>query len=77
MGFVSAVQWGEPWIIGLGVFHVVLLIAAVATRKNSNVQIALFGFILGLVYFAETLNGLGVRVHAPEHALAQKLVEIN
>ena len=66
MGFVSAVQWSEPWIIGLGIFHVVLLIAAVATRKNSNVQIVLFGFILGIVYFAETLNGLGVSKRTPE-----------
>lgn len=60
MGFVTAVHWTEPWIICLGIFHMTLLIAVFATRTNSNLQIGLFGFVLSLVYFAETINGIAV-----------------
>lgn len=28
-GFVQAIEWTEPWLIGLACFHVVLLVTAV------------------------------------------------
>jgi hypothetical protein len=61
MSFWHAVHWSEPWIIALGVFHVLLLILAVTTRKHSNFQIGLFVFIMLGVYAAEPLNAVMVR----------------
>lgn len=28
LGFFHAINWTEPWIIGLGVFHVLLLVVS-------------------------------------------------
>ncbi len=60
MSFLHAVHWSEPWIIALGVFHVLLLIVAVTTRKHSNFQIGLFVCIMLGVYAAEPLNAVMV-----------------
>eukprot|EP00271_Cylindrocystis_brebissonii_P020411 TRINITY_DN6740_c0_g1_i1.p1 TRINITY_DN6740_c0_g1~~TRINITY_DN6740_c0_g1_i1.p1 ORF type:complete len:170 (-),score=43.73 TRINITY_DN6740_c0_g1_i1:125-634(-) len=55
-GFFHAIDWTEPWLICLLVGHVLLLLVALLTRRNSNVQFALFAFALIGVYSAETLN---------------------
>ncbi|XP_019179376.1 transmembrane protein 18 [Ipomoea triloba] len=56
IGFFHAIDWTEPWLVGLISFHVVLLLLAVFLRKNINSQMFLFLLALGGVYFAENLN---------------------
>ncbi|CAK9199981.1 unnamed protein product [Sphagnum troendelagicum] len=56
LGFVHAVDWTEPWLVGLIVFHITLLVLAVASRKHSNVQMAMFFCVLLCVYVAERMN---------------------
>ncbi|XP_024390960.1 uncharacterized protein [Physcomitrium patens] len=56
--FVHAVDWTEPWLVGLMVFHLILVAVVVATRKRSNVQAVLFMAMLLSVFFAERLNTL-------------------
>ncbi|CAM6097163.1 unnamed protein product [Calypogeia fissa] len=56
LAFVHAVDWTEPWLIGLMCFHVGLLGLAIFTRKNNTSQMILFFFGLFGVYFAERLN---------------------
>ncbi|GLJ24304.1 hypothetical protein SUGI_0463700 [Cryptomeria japonica] len=56
LAFVHAVDWTEPWLITLIVFHIILLILAITTRKSSNFQMGLFLGALAGVYFAETIN---------------------
>uniref|UniRef100_A0A0C9S4J1 Transmembrane protein 18 n=1 Tax=Wollemia nobilis TaxID=56998 RepID=A0A0C9S4J1_9CONI len=56
LAFVHAVDWTEPWLIALLVFHFMLLILAITTRKSSNFQMGLFLAALMGVYFAETIN---------------------
>ncbi|KAJ0086934.1 hypothetical protein Patl1_07863 [Pistacia atlantica] len=42
MGFFHAINWKEPWLMGLMAFHVLLLIAVIFSRKNVNFQMCLF-----------------------------------
>ncbi|XP_017278698.1 transmembrane protein 18 [Kryptolebias marmoratus] len=56
--FLASVQWSEPWLIGLLVFHAVCLLLTVVTCKFYRAQICHFLLILGLVYSAEYLNEL-------------------
>ena len=57
-GFVQAIEWTELWLIVLYCFHAILLVAAIATRHNSNAQIVIFVGITGAVYMAERINVL-------------------
>lgn len=61
LAFVHAVDWTEPWLIGLMAFHLVLLVVAIATRKQGNTQAVLFFGTLVSVYFAERLNSFLLR----------------
>lgn len=54
--FSSAVDWSENWIRSLLVFHVVLLLIVVATRKNLDLQTLFFAAICLLVFCSEFLN---------------------
>ncbi|KAL3845601.1 hypothetical protein ACJIZ3_003004 [Penstemon smallii] len=56
MGFFHAIDWKEPWLIGLISFHVLLLLVAFMSRRNINFQMLLFLLSLGGVYLAERLN---------------------
>jgi hypothetical protein len=58
IGFFHAIDWKEPWLISLMVFHLVVLITVVVSRKNTNFQMVLFLLALSGVYFAEKLNNL-------------------
>ncbi|XP_038695611.1 transmembrane protein 18-like [Tripterygium wilfordii] len=58
IGFFHAIDWKEPWLMSLLVFHLVLLIATVMSRKNTNFQMFLFLLSLAGVYLAERLNGI-------------------
>ncbi|KAL9446302.1 hypothetical protein AB3S75_014050 [Citrus x aurantiifolia] len=56
IGFFHAIDWKEPWLMGLMAFHFVLLLVAISSRKNLNFQMYLFLLALAGVYFAENLN---------------------
>ncbi|XP_043962485.1 transmembrane protein 18 [Gambusia affinis] len=56
--FLMSVQWSEPWLIGLIVFHVVCLFLTVVTCRFYRAQICHFLVIVVLVYSAEYLNEL-------------------
>ncbi|XP_054875915.1 transmembrane protein 18 [Poeciliopsis prolifica] len=56
--FLMSVQWSEPWLIGLIVFHVVCLFLTAVTCRFYRAQICHFLVIVGLVYSAEYLNEL-------------------
>ncbi|XP_047330493.1 transmembrane protein 18 [Impatiens glandulifera] len=56
IGFFHAIDWKEPWLICLMAFHVLFLLVAIISRKNTNFQMGLFLFALAGVYFAENLN---------------------
>ncbi|KAH6780402.1 Tmem18 [Perilla frutescens var. hirtella] len=56
MGFFHAIDWKEPWLIGLVSFHAILLVVVFTSRKNINFQMFLFLLALGGVYLAERLN---------------------
>ncbi|CAI9268110.1 unnamed protein product [Lactuca saligna] len=56
IGFFHAIDWKEPWLVGLMVFHFVTLIIILTSRKNINFQMSLFLLSLVGVYLAERLN---------------------
>eukprot|EP00252_Welwitschia_mirabilis_P013444 TRINITY_DN29568_c0_g1_i1.p1 TRINITY_DN29568_c0_g1~~TRINITY_DN29568_c0_g1_i1.p1 ORF type:complete len:166 (-),score=13.88 TRINITY_DN29568_c0_g1_i1:104-601(-) len=56
VGFIHAVDWTEPWLIGLLCFLLIIWVVALMTRKHTNLQMALFLAALGGVYFAEDIN---------------------
>ncbi|XP_070533557.1 transmembrane protein 18-like [Ptychodera flava] len=56
--FFEAIDWSEPFMIGLIVFHSVCLILTIATRQRNTIQAVYFFFLLVLVFFSETINGL-------------------
>ncbi|XP_031478573.1 uncharacterized protein LOC116249574 [Nymphaea colorata] len=58
VGFFHAIDWKEPWLISLLIFHVILVVVAIASRKHSNFQMILFLLALGGVYLAENINHL-------------------
>ncbi|TQD94907.1 hypothetical protein C1H46_019453 [Malus baccata] len=42
LGFFHAIDWTEPWLMGLMGMHLVLLIVAITSRRNLNFQMFLF-----------------------------------
>ncbi|XP_026196550.1 transmembrane protein 18 [Anabas testudineus] len=56
--FLMSVQWSEPWLVGLLVFHVVCLCLTVVTCRYYRAQICHFLLMVALVYSAEYLNEL-------------------
>ncbi|GJN14494.1 hypothetical protein PR202_gb01331 [Eleusine coracana subsp. coracana] len=54
--FVRAVDWTEPWLMCLMVFHVILLLSAVGLRRNANFQLFLLFLAYSGVYMAEKMN---------------------
>ena len=54
--FSSAVDWSETWIRILLSFHLILLTIVVLTRKNVNIQCALFLIICILTFMSERVN---------------------
>ncbi|XP_075872944.1 transmembrane protein 18 [Nelusetta ayraudi] len=56
--FLMSVQWSEPWLIGLLVFHAVCLILTAVTCRYYRAQVVHFLIMVGLVYSAEHLNEL-------------------
>ncbi|KAJ4895050.1 Uncharacterized protein Rs2_21844 [Raphanus sativus] len=56
IGFFHAIDWKEPWIVGLMAFHALVLIVTLVSRRHLNFHMFLFLLSLGGVYFAESLN---------------------
>ncbi|CAN9507433.1 unnamed protein product [Ophioblennius macclurei] len=56
--FLMSVQWSEPWLVGLLVFHAVCVLVTVVTCRFYRAQICHFLLIVALVYSAEYLNEL-------------------
>ncbi|KAM0053349.1 putative transmembrane protein [Helianthus debilis subsp. tardiflorus] len=56
IGFFHAIDWKEPWLVGLLAFHFMALIIIFTSRKNINFQMYLFLLSLAGVYLAERLN---------------------
>ncbi|CAL1397465.1 unnamed protein product [Linum trigynum] len=56
MGFFHAIDWTEPWLMGMMGFHVFLLLVVIFSRKSTNFQMGLFLLTLAGVRFAEILN---------------------
>ncbi|KAF9670656.1 hypothetical protein SADUNF_Sadunf13G0091500 [Salix dunnii] len=56
VGFFHAIDWKEPWLMGLTVFHLLLLILTIVSRKHINFQMSLFLLALAGVYLSERLN---------------------
>ncbi|CAL8174693.1 unnamed protein product [Prunus armeniaca] len=48
LGFFHAINWKEPWLMGLIGIHFMLLIVAITSRKNLNFQ--MFLFLLAYTY---------------------------
>nr|GEW49274.1 transmembrane protein 18 [Tanacetum cinerariifolium] len=42
IGFFHAIDWKEPWLVGLMIFHFMALIVIITSRKNINFQMYLF-----------------------------------
>ncbi|KAF4388185.1 hypothetical protein G4B88_021881 [Cannabis sativa] len=42
IGFFHAIDWKEPWLMGLLGFHFLLLLTTITSRKNLNFQMILF-----------------------------------
>ncbi|GLC46200.1 hypothetical protein PLESTB_001534300 [Pleodorina starrii] len=60
-GFINAIDWREPWIMGILAFHVVMLVTALATRKRGGVQLFTVLVSGGTIFSAERLNRLGAQ----------------
>ncbi|KMT20059.1 hypothetical protein BVRB_1g000780 [Beta vulgaris subsp. vulgaris] len=58
MGFFHAIDWKEPWLMGLLGFYVLLLLTIILSRRHLNFQMCLFLLALSGVYLAERLNKL-------------------
>ncbi|XP_054284804.1 transmembrane protein 18-like [Macrosteles quadrilineatus] len=54
--FLQSIEWRDPWLIGLVMFHITITVMAILTRNHSNFQVVLFLMLLLLVYFSENIN---------------------
>ncbi|KAL7295976.1 hypothetical protein TKK_0010534 [Trichogramma kaykai] len=54
--FLQSIEWRDPWLMLLVVFHIGITMTALLTRNYANFQILLFLVLLLLVYFSESLN---------------------
>ncbi|PKA64773.1 hypothetical protein AXF42_Ash016804 [Apostasia shenzhenica] len=58
VGFFHAIDWKEPWLICLLLFHITLLVIAIMSRKKINFQLCLSILAFAGVYLAERINTL-------------------
>ncbi|KAK9687071.1 Transmembrane protein 18 [Popillia japonica] len=56
--FLGGIDWKDPWLIGLLMFHITITSMALLTRNYGNLQALLFFFLILLVYFSESINEL-------------------
>lgn len=58
LAFIWSIDWRDPWLIGLCIFHVSVTLMAISTRNYGNFQAILFFCLILLVYFSESINKL-------------------
>ncbi|CAH2010493.1 unnamed protein product [Acanthoscelides obtectus] len=58
LAFLWNIDWRDPWLIGLIIFHISVFMMAILTRNYGNFQAVLFFCLLLLVYFSESINEL-------------------
>lgn len=56
ISYLRSIEWGDPWLIALLSFHILITFACFTTRNYGNFQILLFMMLLLLVYFSENIN---------------------
>lgn len=56
--FIWSIDWRDPWLIGLCIFHISVTLMAISTRNYGNFQAILFFCLILLVYFSENINQL-------------------
>ncbi|KAM3861245.1 transmembrane protein 18 [Diretmus argenteus] len=56
--FLMSVQWSEPWLIGLLLFHVLCFCSTLLTCRFYRAQVCQFLVMVAMVYTAEYLNEL-------------------
>ncbi|XP_017766986.1 PREDICTED: transmembrane protein 18 isoform X1 [Eufriesea mexicana] len=54
--FLQSIEWRDPWLVFLLIFHIAITMTALMTRNHANFQIVLFLALLLLVYFSESIN---------------------
>ncbi|XP_018329650.1 transmembrane protein 18 [Agrilus planipennis] len=54
--FLLSIDWKDPWLIALIIFHISITFMAVYTRQYGTFQAVLFFCLLLLVYFSEQIN---------------------
>ncbi|EGD82738.1 hypothetical protein PTSG_03388 [Salpingoeca rosetta] len=57
-GFFSQIEWTEPFIVFVCVFHLITLLLIISTKGYLTLQCILGASLLGVVYLGETLNEL-------------------
>ncbi|KAF7280373.1 transmembrane protein 18 [Rhynchophorus ferrugineus] len=58
LSFLASIDWKDPWLIALFIFHFSIFMMAILTRNYGNFQAVLFFILLLLVYFSENINEL-------------------
>ncbi|XP_073988225.1 transmembrane protein 18 isoform X2 [Rhodnius prolixus] len=53
---LGSIEWRDPLLIGIILFHIAVTLMAILTRNHNNFQVVLFLVLLLLVYFSENLN---------------------
>jgi hypothetical protein len=56
IGFFHAIDWKEPWLIGMLTFHAILLLVTIISRRNVNFQLILSALTFSGVFLAERIN---------------------
>ncbi|XP_043929544.1 transmembrane protein 18 [Protopterus annectens] len=54
--YLLSIDWTEPWLIGLVVFHAVCLLITLVSFKFYRLQVAHFLIMVTLVFCAEYIN---------------------
>jgi transmembrane protein 18 len=67
MAFIYAVDWTEPWLIGLLSFYVFLVVTIIAFQDNVAVQTVIYILLGAMVYLSERFNSY-LSVHWNEFA---------
>ena len=58
-GFMHAIDWTEPLLLGILGWHLLMICLAIATRNHTWTHAALFTYLCGQVLLAEQMNSFG------------------
>eukprot|EP00388_Colpodella_angusta_P022628 GDKJ01057922.1.p1 GENE.GDKJ01057922.1~~GDKJ01057922.1.p1 ORF type:complete len:169 (-),score=28.50 GDKJ01057922.1:112-594(-) len=54
--FIAAVDWTEPFVLGVIAIQLLIFIISILTRKNNATQLMIFGFLCLVVFTLSHLN---------------------